>query len=139
MNRNKIVFQYYIGDVLDAVKNKIKFHKGRANFYSLKFDQYKKDLQDHGVVIQDHIGASVSNTPTYGGGPDISFDTEIYRKLTQAVERLTHHKNLIKDYNRWKIVLDAQNKGSAVELDLDDIEFFGLVDDLSVEEDKPEL
>lgn len=124
MNRKQLKFSYTVDKVLAAVNDKISHHSKRLKWYSDERVKYDKELREKGLHIEENIAAGFS--PSYSD-PRVTFDQVLLKKFNEAQAGVGKHRDLYDEFRQWKAVLVDQPENKSLELDIDDIEFFGLV------------
>lgn len=118
MNRQNLKFEYTCRILLSFVQSKIDHEEERLVFWGGEYDQAKKLLKEAGAQFREQ--------PITGGTRvEIVIDPLLQRRFDECATKVKEHENKLKQYERWKRVFRS-NISETVELDMDDIEFFGM-------------
>lgn len=120
--RQEWEFEYTAGKLADAAKLKMESHTKRLEWWEAKKKEVMQKVRDSGIEIHDSVAASYSNTKG-GYGPEIKIDIGMQRDLSECQSKILEHTALIKSYDGWVQVLEA-NKESRLKLSHEDWLFF---------------
>lgn len=115
-------FEYTAGKLAEAAKLKKESHTKRLEWWEAKKKEVMQKVRDSGIEIRDSVAASYSNTKG-AYGPEIEVDAGMQRDLCECQSKILEHTNLIKSYDGWVQVLEA-NKESRLKLSHEDWLFF---------------
>jgi hypothetical protein len=126
MKRQEWKFSYSAGRLRDAAMDKVKFHKGRLEWWSGKQAEIKKSIETEGISIDESV--AVGNLqPSYSNsayrGPIATIREDLLRDLNETTAKVMEHRNKVRDYESWLQVMESQGN-NVFDLHQDDWMFF---------------
>ena len=122
MKRDEWTFAYTASKLAEASTHKREHHLSRRDWWEKQKENVMAKVRDNGIEVHDGVANLHSNT-TRGCGPQIVIDPMLQRDLSECQSKITEHDSLIRQYEGWKQVLQAQPE-SRLEIDHDDFLFF---------------
>lgn len=111
-------FAYLASDVAKAANRKIVYHRGRHAFWANEKTLAHDKIKFSTVQLTEY--------PVTGGvRVEAAIDPTLKTRYDECSAKVQRHAELMKDYERWHSILDA-NPQETVCLDIDDIHYFGL-------------
>lgn len=120
-NRDHWDFMYVSSDVAAAASVKREHHVNRIAFWEREQDDVVEQLRSAGVEVIEH-------QVTGGARHDVQFDPALTKRLSECRAKLHEHRQRVLTYEAFAKGL-AANPNVMLELDVDDIRFFGLADE----------
>jgi len=126
MQRNEWQFSYTISQLLQAVVERAAHHEDRLAYWTRKLEDAKKALKEEGIDFHERVAAhSRLGSTQYVDQP--VFDSEKLKDLSEAKERVAHHKSEIEKFESWAAVFGNEpDRNRTLLLHHDDVLFFGL-------------
>src|SRR6185503_7290211 len=122
MNRNEWEFEFTASALASAAKAKKETHQRKMDWWEAKKKETIQKVRDSGIEVKDSVAASYSNTKG-NFGPQITIEAGLQRDLSECQDKIMEHNDLVRQYDGWAQVLDANNE-SRVKLQHDDWLFF---------------
>jgi len=122
MKRHEWEFDYTAKKLAEAAEIKKVAHGKRLEWWEKKKTETMEKVRATGIEIRDSVAASYSNTKG-NYGPQIEVDAGMQRDLTECQSKILEHTDLIKQYDGWLQVLNA-NPEARLSLDHQDWLFF---------------
>jgi len=117
--RTEWKFEYNGSQLLEATKKRIAHHQERKEQWTTWLNEAKQKLENAGVTLVEN---------EYTTGPDsvqIKIDPELQTRHYTCREKVKGHIREIEQYQMWERAFE-KNKDIQIELDVHDIDFFGL-------------
>jgi hypothetical protein len=121
--RQDWTFEYTASKLAEGAKAKEEFHQKRMEWWEGKKKEVMDKIKETGISVHDSVASIVSNYKSAGCGPEITIDNTMQRDLSECHSKMQEHHNLIKSYNGWRQVLEA-NPEARLKLTHDDWLFF---------------
>lgn len=123
--RDSWEFSYSALNVLNAAKDKARFHHGRVKWWKQQQNEVMKTVKAKGLEIEEDIAANYNNATKVLHGARIVVDDRLQGKLNECHEKLRIHGSLAKTYDSWVEVLSSvKPTHRMLELTHDDYLFF---------------
>src|SRR5687767_2527772 len=106
MQRHEWEFEYTASKLAEAARVKEEAHKAKLAWWEAKKTEVMQRVRESGIEIHDSVAASYSNTKG-SFGPQIAIDTGMQRDLSECQSKILEHTELVKSYNGWRQVLEA--------------------------------
>lgn len=120
--RNSWEFEYTAKRVAEAATSKRDIHTKKRTWWEEKKAEALAKIKESGVEITESLAASYSNTKA-GFGPEVTINDGLSKQLTEAHQKILEHDRLVREYDGWRQVLDA-NPESRLKLRHQDWLFF---------------
>lgn len=121
--RGEWQFQFKVSEILAQAQFRLNLHFERATYWKLELDRAEADLKANGIDIREAVKMN-SYSNSYQGQPVI--DPERLTKVREAQAKLDEHSSLRELYLSWSNVLQQESPDRMLDLDIDDVRFFGL-------------
>ncbi len=125
--RNEWKFPKTAAVVLGQAALRHDHHKAREAHYQAEVDAALADIRERGIIVEEEDDARLSLSHTSRSyrlsGPRI--DPELSERLEKANEKLSRHRSRRMEYDRWSRALLGLPGEQVVELNAEDLEFFG--------------
>lgn len=118
MIRDKIKFGYHCKNLLNAVDAKIRFHDERHSYWVSEHDKAIAEAKEKGFQVKTF-------EVTGGARAELQLEPSLANRINESLTKGNNHKMELERYMVWKRAFDL-NKECYVELDAQDIEYFGL-------------
>lgn len=116
--RNKWIIPLTPGEVAAAAGKKAEHHRSRWQFWQAEIDKADRDLREKGVEMRE--------MPVTGGQRiQPMFDPQRVARVEECRGKINEHEKKALEYEAYVRFLELQGTG-LVELDVDDITYFGL-------------
>jgi hypothetical protein len=125
--RTEWTFRFTAAHVLEAAEKRQAHHVARGKHWAERVEVAKTELKTDGIDWRDAVmrqSDSVRTSTAYVAQP--VFDSTKLQALNEAQERVQHHQKHADNYAVWVNVLRTSARDRELELDFDDIVFFGL-------------
>lgn len=128
MNRSIWKFPYTAGALLAAVEAKLEFHKSRLQVWTIKRDETKAKIKEHGIDFDESLADQMqSYSNSFAGRGNIKIDTKLSADFFECKSKVDEHTGKVKEYEGWVQVLAVSSKVNPMpvfELHQDDWLFF---------------
>jgi hypothetical protein len=129
MLRDDWKFHYKTADVLAAAQRKREHHENRLGVWRDELTNAETKLRAEGVTFREVDLGHSSSTSTYRGGVEVTVNSEMQKKLSEARSKVAVHESAAAEYADWTIILNGgANRDEQIVLDYQDIKFFGLTE-----------
>lgn len=122
MLRHEWQFDYTASKLATASKAKIEVHKKKFDWWEAKKAETMERIKATGIQIHDSVASTYSNVKG-GYGPQIEIEAGMQRDLSECQSKILEHHRLIREYEGWLQVFEA-NPQSGLKLHHDDWLFF---------------
>ncbi len=133
MNRSHFKFKYSLHQLLPMVEAKSLHHRNREAHYRQEYEKAEKDLKENGIIMAENAASVASGNVTgfgYSGrGVNPQVDQKLVDVVNKAKDGICKHTQLAVEFERYTITFKlALERDSVADIDLDndDVEFFGL-------------
>jgi hypothetical protein len=129
-NRQKWEFEYTAGTVAAAARTQMKFREKRVDVWTAKKAEVMAKIRESGIDIDmslaDEMNMLSNNYNTLrASGPQLRIDPLLQAHLTEAHQKILEHTELVKKYDAWIQVLEANAEGRIKLRHSDWMFFFG--------------
>ena len=116
--RREWKFQYPCSQLQEAAQKKRKYHAERLKWWEIEQKKVMKEVRAKGLDVREQ-------QVTGGKRSEIVIDPTYQRRLDECCSKTEEHRELTNKYQTWERVFEL-NPTVSVDLDADDIQFFGL-------------
>lgn len=128
--RNDWFFDYSVGDVAYAAGQKANYHEGRKRWWGGERQSVVEQIRATGVEVREF-------EITGGKDAQVVIDPTLSKRLSECQMKIAEHERKAEEYGSWQIVLEGQNPAHPLELDHQDVLFFGLAEEPTEAADQP--
>ncbi len=125
MQRKEWTVGYTTTALWHAAEAKRQHHEAREEHYAAAVENVVAEIKERGIIIESRpdkrFGAASSYYEPHG-----RIDPELDQKLGEAQSKLSEHRTKRIEYDRWTRMLAQDSAPEGFDLDIDDLEFFGL-------------
>ncbi len=118
--RNEWTVNYCAGHVADAAKAKCSHHEERLAHWQERMERAEAELKENGIELdEDRRNTSNNLQPR--------FNAVLWKTFSDCRDKVTEHRGKAQKFAAWERALTiASDRGQLVDLDVEDVEFFGL-------------
>ena len=116
--RREWKFQYPCSQLQEAAHKKNKYHAERLKWWQAQQNSVMDEVRAKGLEVRER-------QVTGGKRGEIVIDPTYQRRLDECCSKTEEHQELTVEYTTWERVFEL-NPSVTVELDAEDIQFFGL-------------
>jgi hypothetical protein len=118
MRRNEFRFKFSSTDLREAAQKKEKHHLDRLRHYEAAFADADKEMTNTARVEEMAV--------TGGTQRVLRYDQGLEQKVNKLRSKRDEHKRASEVFGRWARALRSPDGYTLFDLDIDDVEFFGL-------------
>lgn len=133
MNRTKWEFQYKASDVALMAKVKSDLHQRRLDYWTKEMDTAKEAMKASVEIREYETGYVNHSNKLSRENLQVVADPERQRRYAHCIDKMQEHMARIEEYNSYWYALKDQD--IMIPLTVNDIIFFGMIDDASVKDD----
>ena len=112
-------FQYSRDALRKAVDQKILHHIKRIEWWEKEDDKAEAAIKEAGIDIREYA-------VTGGNRAELVIDPVLLSRFQETQSKIRAHKGNLKEYRRYYRALENQSSTVGFQLDIEDIQFFGL-------------
>ena len=112
-------FNYKGSDLLEPTKKKVEHHAERLAFWREELMKAQTELKEKGIVMREHQMTGSHQRQ------EAVLDQGLQYRVSECHGKTEEHRKLHEDYERYVRAFEL-NPESELELDIDDIAYFGL-------------
>ncbi len=118
-------FDYTANKLAEAAAQKMAFHEERLTWWKAKRQEVMGTIRAEGLEIDEKLVLEFRNPKArdWDRSSQVMIRNDLQVDLTECLEKLGHHTQLLQQYDGWQQVLTA-NADARVKLDIDDWLFF---------------
>ena len=112
-------FEFTTDVLLPAAQKKLAHHRERHETWTARLREAEAELKEKGVSLKEHA---------VSGGEmrhEAVIDYTYQQRVNECSEKMHKHARSVERYERWERAFQL-NPEKSLQLDVDDIEFFGL-------------
>lgn len=117
--RTKWTFQYTAADIITAASKKVEHHLERAEWWAKERAKAETAIKESGIEIRE-------NEYTGGAKVEVLVDATLGKRLAECNKKIGYHTHMVDVFMRWQSATKRWAADHVEELDIDDVEFFGL-------------
>ncbi|MEE8503970.1 MAG: hypothetical protein V3T26_05925 [candidate division NC10 bacterium] len=120
MERSQWKFRFAAALVAEAAQNRADHHRDRRKWWEDELEKTDKQLRETGVEFRSH-------EVTGGQRLDLAVDPTLKNRYEEGRFKVQAHTEKWEEFERWTFALETAAEDVVVlELDIDDIAFFGI-------------
>ena len=119
--RNEWVCELSVAEILEAAKEKLKWHKDRLDFWTETREKTEAQIKNSGLTIEKSVAAGYSTT---GRPPSVSIDSAMLADLNECNTKIAEHKNKEFGYASWVQFLSSCRPKDRYMLNPEDWRYF---------------
>ncbi|RZT92561.1 hypothetical protein [Rivibacter subsaxonicus] len=125
MMRKEWAFDYAAGTLAEAASKKLAFHHERLEFWKQSKDETMTTIRSEGLEIDEKLalGYRSPKSADWERGAKVVVRNDLRDRLDECLSKLSHHSDLIQQYDGWLQALLA-NPQARMQLDIEDWLFF---------------
>jgi hypothetical protein len=119
MLRKEWQFQANVEQLVRAVGERLDYHNQRIDYWTNEQNVSLEKLKEQGLEVTEL-------EVTGGIRADVRFDAKLMERLNEAKAAIKRHKAKREEYEVWSRTFSREPEERSLNLNSDDIEFFGL-------------
>lgn len=123
MQRHEWTFKYAGWKLAEAAIEQRAYREQRLAEREKKKEAAEQQIRWNGIEITESIAEKLANYSNPGFGPQITVDQKLLREYSECIEGIKRNRELLRQYDGWIQVLQA-NPDQQLELDHEDWLFF---------------
>lgn len=123
MQRKEWTFEYTASKLAEAAQSKKAHHLARLDWWKSTKDETMSEVRASGIEVSESAASAQYSTANMG--PQVMVRNDLQRKLTECHTKIQTHEAMVREYDGWLQVLNA-NPENRLSLHHDDwLYFFG--------------